>query len=290
MNLNNDYTFETNPEIGGADVDDDETSISNMSDSSVVEPSFFIIPPRDLSTSVRHRRKSQPWERRRANQNERNNDTLSVTSSGSVFPDTAYRRHRLVKDIDSAQGHGSEGYASILKTLKLAGIMIFIVDSKVSSSVAEILESIQNVIVHSRKVRRSNLLINQIDDKDSSRGGKICGEGGNKNQQDKAICDAFSKNQWCLLYRDADGRLFNLTLAEHTTALAAQFEGLLQSFSVVQAMTLLAVLARNFSCATAGKLLLCLFVSDILVVALYFFIPESKANLDSFMTIYVCSF
>jgi hypothetical protein len=260
MNLTNDYTFETNPEAAGVaamlvDSHDDGTSVSNMSDNSNIEPSFFIIPPRDLSTSVRHRRKAQPWERKNGNSNEAgNNDNLTITSSSSIFPETAYRRDRLMKDIDSAQDNGAEGYASILKTLKQAGIMIFIVDSKVSSTVSDILESIHNVILHSRKVQRTNQLINEIDDK---KDGKICGgkgsNGDDHRQRDKAVCNAFSKNQWCLLYRDPEGRLFNLTLADHTAALTGQWQGLIQSFSVVQAMTLLSVLARNYSCATEGK-------------------------------------
>ena len=175
MSLNHDYTFETNPEVQIDSMDDDGTSVSNMSDSSEVEPSFFIIPPRDLSTSVRHRRRAQPWERKNGDGNDGgNNDNLSITSSASIFPETAYRRDRLMKDIDSAQNHGAEGYASILKTLKQAGIMIFIVDSKVSSTVSEVLESIQNVILHSRKVQRTNQLINEIGDK---KDGKICGGG-----------------------------------------------------------------------------------------------------------------
>ena len=268
MSLNNDFTFETNPEVQIDSMDDDGTSVSNMSESSEVEPSFFIIPPRDLSTSVRHRRRAQPWERKNGDGNDGgNNDNLSITSSASIFPETAYRRDRLMKDIDSAQDHGAEGYASILKTLKQAGIMIFIVDSKVSSTVSEVLESIQNVILHSRKVQRTNQLINEIGDK---KDGRICGDGkgsnGNDHQRqgDKAVCNAFAKNQWCLLYRDPEGRLFNLTLAEHTAALAGQWQGLLQSFSVVQAMTLLSVLARNYSCTTEGKFFIFHFLDFVL--------------------------
>lgn len=223
---------------------------SNSSRESDAEPSFFIIPPKD-SDIFREQKKVMPWERATAAKTngiyegsivpEPGESVLSVTSSGTYNMLGAYRRDRLFRDIDTAGERGTDGHAAILKTLKRAGVLIFIVDSKVSSSLSDMMESVHNVITHARKLRRESSDCMEYEDD--------VGDG----RISKAVCDSSNKSQQCILYRDPDGRLFNLILASHTTALAGAWEALQQSFSVLQAMTILAVLSRSFSCSTMGK-------------------------------------
>jgi hypothetical protein len=134
-----------------------------------------------------------------------------------------YRRERLLEVIDTANRKGVNGHAAVLDMLKNAGVMIFIVDSKISITTAHIMTSIRNVVRHVSKEERERPAC-------YSRGG-----------------------QRCLLYRDHEGRFFNLTLADHTTASAGQWRRLLDSFSGFQAMMVLTVLCRSFACATQSK-------------------------------------
>lgn len=228
------------------DADEERTAASNSSQESDVEPSFFIIPPQGNDIFRDQRR--LPWEKISTAKNgtlegsagAAADTLLSITPSGTYNIFGAYRRDRLVRDIDTAGERGSDGHVAILKTLKRAGILIFIIDSKVSSSVADIMDSVQNVITHTRKVQRESTYKREFEEDVDF--GKI----------PRGVCNVASKNQWCLLYRDPDGRLFNLTLAPYTTALAGRWEDVLQSFSVLQAVTILAVLSRSFSCSTSG--------------------------------------
>jgi hypothetical protein len=134
-----------------------------------------------------------------------------------------YRRERLLEVIDSANRKGVNGHAAVLDMLKNAGVMIFIIDSKISITTAHIMTSVRNVVRHVSKVERTRPAC-------YSRGG-----------------------QRCLLYRDHEGRFFNLTLADHTTASAGQWRRLLDSFSGFQAMMVLTILCRSFACATQSK-------------------------------------
>jgi hypothetical protein len=227
-----------------AEVDDELTAASNTSHKSDAEPSFFIIPPNE-NCVFRDQQRTLPWERVSCAKNGTVKRSSGEATPGSILSVTynrfgAYRRDRLIKDIDACGESGSDGYAAILKTLKRAGILIFIVDSKVSGSIADIMDSIQNVITHTRKLQREST--HSIDCENNVDLGKI----------PRAVYSVSSKNQWCLLYRDLDGRLFNLTLAPHTAVLAETWEKLLQSFSVLQAVSILMVLARSFSCFTSG--------------------------------------
>jgi hypothetical protein len=231
--------------IGGATVD------SSPSEQSSMVPSFFIIPPRQTTdASVKERRKQQ--QQLGVIDEETDARVFSVASSSSINGCRPYRRDKIVREIESANQRGGEGHAAVLKALKDAGIMIFIIDSKVSGSISEIMDSVRNVVFHSCKVHQvnatkqigSNLAVNQFDE-------QCCNL--LVTPRHKVLCNDYSQNQRCLLYRDPDGRLFNLTLASHTTAIAAQWEGLLKSFSVLQAVSLLVILMRSYSCATEGK-------------------------------------
>jgi hypothetical protein len=134
-----------------------------------------------------------------------------------------YRRERLLEEINSANRKGVNGHAAVLDTLKNSGVMIFIVDSKVSVTTGDIMKSVHNIIRHvSKEERMRTAFLPRV-------------------------------TQRCLLYRDNEGRFFNLTLAEHTTASAGQWRGLLNSFSAFQAVMVLTVLCRSFACATQSK-------------------------------------
>jgi hypothetical protein len=134
-----------------------------------------------------------------------------------------YKRERLLEEIYSANRKGIAGHAAVLNTLKNTGTMIFIIDSKVSTTTADVLDSVRNVVYHVAKEERMRPQFNPKTD------------------------------QRCLLYRDHEGRFFNLTLADHTIASAGTWEHTMKSFSVVQAMAALVVLCRSFACGTESK-------------------------------------
>jgi hypothetical protein len=132
----------------------------------------------------------------------------------------SYRRDRLIRDINAAT---QKGYGAVLKTLCDAGILVYIIDSKVCITLHEMVDSVHQVIEHVCR------------DPESRQRPK------NHNQH--------QRQQQCLLYRDVDGRLFNLTLTSEFTALEASWKDLFSSFSILQAMVLLTFLTRSFSCA-----------------------------------------
>lgn len=232
------------------DEEEDHTVDSSPSEESTVAPSFFIIPCREMTpSSVRQRQKHHQLL------DDNNNCVLSAASSleSDYVGCRPYRRDKIVTEIDNANIRGGEGHAAVLRALKNAGVLIFIVDSKVSSSISAIMESVRNVIFHTCQVQKetpSRKGLESLDNADDEQCCTIlCGEVPDPDQ--KVICDVFShQNQRCLLYRDPDGRLFNLTLVSHTAALAGHWEVLLQSFSVLQAVSLLVILMRAFPCAT----------------------------------------
>jgi hypothetical protein len=125
----------------------------------------------------------------------------------------SYRRDRLMKQIDDAN---KKGYSAVLNTLHDAGILVYIIDARVCITLHEIVDSIHKVIEN------------------------VCRD---PEYQDHP------KNQRCLLYRDVDGRLFNLTLTSDYGNMEATWRDLVQSFSIVQALVLLTFLTRSFSCA-----------------------------------------
>jgi hypothetical protein len=131
-----------------------------------------------------------------------------------------YKREMITAEILKANRRGEKGHAAILNLLKSSGVRIFVVDASVSSSIAEIMQSIRSVIDHVSKLKRTRSCFNP------------------------------RVGQRCILYKDREGRFFNLTLADHTAAPAHTFKHYLKSFSGVQAMSVLTVLCRSFPCAT----------------------------------------
>ena len=151
------------------------------------------------------------------------NNSAAAPSWKGTWLCRPYKRERLLEEIYSANRKGSSGHAAVLNTLKNTGVMIFIIDSKISTTTADIVDSMRNVIDHLSNEERARPTFNS------------------------------RQSQRCLLYRDHEGRFFNLTLAEHTTALASQWRKFVESFSDVQALAALTVLSRSFGCLAAGK-------------------------------------
>ncbi|KAG7347836.1 hypothetical protein IV203_016541 [Nitzschia inconspicua] len=126
---------------------------------------------------------------------------------------TSYRRDRLIRDIDAAS---QKGYGAVLKTLRDAGILVYIIDAKVCITLHEMVDSIHQVIEY------------------------VCRDPESRQHP---------RQQQCLLYRDIDGRLFNLTLTSEFTSLEGTWKDLLSSFSILQALVLVTFLTRPLSCA-----------------------------------------
>lgn len=128
----------------------------------------------------------------------------------------SYRRDQLIREIDSANRKGSEGHADVLETLRSARILVYIIDAKVCITLTDIVDGIHRTVAH------------------------VCRDPEYRNHP---------SNQKCLLYRDYDGRLFNLVLTSEYSNMEGTWRGNLESFSVVQAAALLTFLTRSLSCA-----------------------------------------
>lgn len=133
-----------------------------------------------------------------------------------------YKRERLWEEIHEANHKGVSGHAAVLNTLKNTGVMIFIIDSKVSTTTADVLDSVRNVLHHIIKEERVLPIVNS------------------------------TTAQRCLLYRDTEGRFFNLLLEDNASFLASYWDANLKSFSCFQAVSVLMVLSRSFACVTQG--------------------------------------
>eukprot|EP00934_Nitzschia_sp_Nitz4_P004713 Nitzschia sp. Nitz4//scaffold141_size107518//15634//17223//NITZ4_004265-RA/size107518-augustus-gene-0.89-mRNA-1//-1//CDS//3329536255//4703//frame0 len=131
-----------------------------------------------------------------------------------------YKRERLSEEIFEANRRGVSGHATILRTLKNLGVSTFVIDSKVSTTTSNVIDGVRNVLNHIR-----------CDDH----------------------CLNLPPEEKCLLYRDNEGRFFNLTFADHSAGLASKWESNLESFSCVQAITVLMVLLRSFPCIAEGE-------------------------------------
>ena len=127
-----------------------------------------------------------------------------------------YKREILQQQLD-ANAPGSSRRAAVIGTLRDMGVKVFIIDGTNVSSTKEILKHIKRVIGF---VARENQILQQA-------GGF----------------------QRCLLYQDKQGRLFNLLLSQHAVGPASKWHDYLDSFSGLEAMVALTVLARSFPCA-----------------------------------------
>jgi hypothetical protein len=160
---------------------------------------------------------------------EENSDTASVACKweGGDWVCRPYKREMISAEILMANRKGEKGHAAVLNLLQKSGVRVFVVDAKISSSIADIMKSIRSVIHHVSKLDRSRACFNP------------------------------RLAQRCLLYKDGEGRFFNLTLAEYTTAPAGTFTHYLTSFSGIQAMSVLTILCRSFPCAMDSKWHVC---------------------------------
>jgi hypothetical protein len=128
----------------------------------------------------------------------------------------SYRRDQLIYIIDSANKRGSEGHGAVLKTLRNARILVYIIDAKVCVTLTDVVNGVRRVVDH------------------------VCRDPEYREQP---------SNQKCLLYRDYDGRLFNLVLTSEYSNSSGKWRGNLNSFSIVQAGALFTFLTRSLGCA-----------------------------------------
>lgn len=92
------------------------------------------------------------------------------------------------------------------------------------------------------------------------------------------------ENQRCLLYRDENGRLYNLTLNNGCSGLAGTWKSLMISHSGLQAMVAITMLTRAFGCADAvGTVLKPGYLSLILGLVLYEEISHAWLNVSMFV-------
>ncbi|KAL7528459.1 hypothetical protein ACHAXR_002458 [Thalassiosira sp. AJA248-18] len=92
------------------------------------------------------------------------------------------------------------------------------------------------------------------------------------------------ENQRCLLYRDANGRLYNLTLNNGSSGLAGTWKSLLISYSGLQALVALTVLTRAYACADVAETILKPgYLSLILGLILYEEISHVWLNVSMFV-------
>ena len=80
----------------------------------------------------------------------------------------------------------------------------------------------------------------------------VCHVQASKSDRSKSLYET----QRCLLYRDENGRLFNLTLNNGCSGLAGTWKCLLLSFSGFQALVALTVLSRAFACSNVVDIVL----------------------------------
>eukprot|EP00934_Nitzschia_sp_Nitz4_P003311 Nitzschia sp. Nitz4//scaffold141_size107518//4714//5893//NITZ4_004260-RA/size107518-processed-gene-0.75-mRNA-1//1//CDS//3329536240//3301//frame0 len=132
-----------------------------------------------------------------------------------------YNREVINKEIDKANRRGEKGHAAIVKFLKSKGIRVFVVDAKHAPTVADIMSSVRGII---------HFVVTK--------------------SREPSCFGRPHQGKRCLLYKDKHGRFFNLTMADYTASAAGTFRSYLDSFSGVQAMCILLILARSLPCAT----------------------------------------
>lgn len=157
--------------------------------------------------------------------------TLSMVDGGfstrddSSFICAPYKQevfHQQILD----NNPGSERRTAIIGALQDLGVKVFIIDSISTPTTADILHHVRRVVGY---IARENRVLPKT--------GPL-------------------GYQRCLLYQDHQGRLFNLLLSKHSIGPAAKFNEYLDTFSGLEAMIALVVIARSFPCAMNRKSLL----------------------------------
>ena len=118
---------------------------------------------------------------------------------------------------------GMERRAAILATLRQLGVKVYVIDASTPLSTQEIL---RKVCLVTGVVAKENTIEPWTGPLGYLR---------------------------CILYQDSNGRLFNLTLSEHTIGPLSRWREYLDTFSCTQAIVALMVLCRSFPCSTEGK-------------------------------------
>ncbi|KAL7569877.1 hypothetical protein ACA910_008544 [Epithemia clementina (nom. ined.)] len=142
-----------------------------------------------------------------------------------------YKREIIAQQV-TENSPGANRRMAIIGALRDLGVKVFIIEAKSIQTTADILHHVRRVIGfvarENRHVRHQEPL--RDDDYMSEVAGNSLGF------------------QRCLLYQDKTGRLFNLILSPHAVGPASKFEDYLDSFNGLQALVVLTVMCRSFSC------------------------------------------
>ena len=172
--------------------------------------------------------RDQKIESTKTNQSFEPSFRLSTSSlSASRIPNyRPYKIESLIKTITKANKKGLEGHRDILKFLKENEVAVFMIECHECPTNEHIMKSVKNVIQHVAKTER--------------------------------IWPSFNPcvTQRCLLYKDKEGRIFNLIMDDYAAGLEDKWRGLLSSFSTCQAVIVWPILCRSFACLFEGKYLL----------------------------------
>jgi len=127
-----------------------------------------------------------------------------------------YKRDVFGDQIQQAKANGTSKYDATLDSLAKLGVQVYVVEGSSDDILGDILQFVHQVA---------------------------------KENQRSATASDPRTHQRCMLYQDAERRLFNLVLQPQAVGPASDYASMLESFSGAQAMVALVVLCRSFSCA-----------------------------------------
>lgn len=116
------------------------------------------------------------------------------------------------------------------------GVKVYVIDSESTANAEEVLLHVKRVVGY---VAAESALANEEPSNDKSEASAV-GVGGNF--------------QRCLLYLDEQGRLFNLTLSNHSVGPVGTWVEYISSFSSMEAIIAIMVLCRSLPCLASGKI------------------------------------
>eukprot|EP00522_Entomoneis_paludosa_P007692 CAMPEP_0172439572 /NCGR_PEP_ID=MMETSP1065-20121228/508_1 /TAXON_ID=265537 /ORGANISM="Amphiprora paludosa, Strain CCMP125" /LENGTH=542 /DNA_ID=CAMNT_0013188271 /DNA_START=17 /DNA_END=1645 /DNA_ORIENTATION=- len=150
-----------------------------------------------------------------------------------------YKKEIIAQQLND-NSPGANRRMAIIGALRDLGVKVFIIEAKSIQTTADILHHVQRVVGfvarENRTYRYNPLDMETIAD----------------DEEYTQATTASLGFQRCLLYQDKTGRLFNLMLTPHAMGPAYKFEEYLDTFSNVQAVSILAVLTRAFTCMMEG--------------------------------------
>mmetsp|Transcript_23221 Transcript_23221/g.64574 ORF Transcript_23221/g.64574 Transcript_23221/m.64574 type:complete len:545 (+) Transcript_23221:71-1705(+) len=147
-----------------------------------------------------------------------------------------YKKEIIAQQLND-NSPGANRRMAIIGALRDLGVKVFIIEAKSIQTTADILHHVQRVVGFVARENRT-YRYNPLDME------TMVGE----DEEHTSATTASLGFQRCLLYQDKTGRLFNLMLSPHSMGQAAQFENYTDTFSNVQAVSMLAIMARSFTC------------------------------------------